>query len=312
MKRLIVLLVVLGALGVHAQSEMPPLAYTPVGDPFKLPDGATFGQVASVAINSVGNFFVFNRGPHPLLEFRPNGQFVRYLAEGMIQRAHGIRIDPQDNIWITDVTANVVYKLNPQGRVVLALGAVGAAGEFNKAFKFPLFAEPCDVAFGPGGEIYIAEGHGGDVARVRKLDKDGNFVKSWGKKGTMPGDFGVAHSIVVDNKGLVYVTDRNNNRISVFDKDGNYIKAITTINSPNGISIGPDGFMYVTDGNNGKLIKADMEGKVIGALGTLGKANGQFGEAHWVVADKERNLYVGDVFNYNVQKFTPGTRPATQ
>ena len=195
---------------MHAQSDPPALPYVAAPDHFHLPEGVTFGPVASVAINSAGNFFVFNRGPHPLMEFGPDGRFSRFLAEGLIQRAHGLRIDRDGNIWITDVAAHVVLKLSPQGRVMLVLGAQGTTGDFNKAFKFPLLSEPTDVAFGLAGEIYVSEGHGGEIARVRKFDRDGNLVKSWGQIGTKPGEFSLAHSIVVDRKGLVYVTDREN------------------------------------------------------------------------------------------------------
>ena len=299
-------LLLLMTLGVHAQSDPPALPYVAAPDHFHLPEGVNFGPVASVAINSAGNIFVFNRGPHPLMEFRPDGRFSRFLAEGLVQRAHGLRIDREGNIWITDVAAHIVLKLNAQGRVMLVLGAQGAAGEFNKAFKFPLFSEPTDVAFGLAGEIYVSEGHGGDVARVRKFNREGNLVKSWGQKGTKPGEFSLAHSIVVDPKGLVYVSDRENGRIQVFDADGNYLKSWTSIGHPNGLGIGPDGFLYVTDGSAGKVFKVDFEGRVLGAIGGLGKASGQFGEAHWVELDAERNIYIGDVFNWRVQRFSPG------
>jgi sugar lactone lactonase YvrE len=305
MRRFLTLLALLVALGVHAQSDPPTLPYVAAQDPFRLPDGITFGPVASVAINSTGNIFVFNRGPHPLMEFQPDGRFSRFLAEGLIQRAHGLRVDRDDNIWITDVAAHVVFKLNSQGRVMLVLGAQGATGDFNKAFKFPLFSEPTDVAFGPSGEIYVSEGHGGAVARVRKFNKDGNLVKAWGQKGEKPGEFSLAHSIVVDRNGLVYVSDRENGRIQIFDADGNYLKSWTSIGNPNGLGIGRDGFLYVTDGNAGKVFKVDFEGRVLGAIGSLGKANGQFGEAHWVDLDGQRNIYIGDVFNWRVQKFSP-------
>lgn len=305
MRRFLILLALLVSFGVHAQSDPPALPYMPAQDPFKLPEGITFGPVASVAVNSAGNLFVFNRGPHPLMEFAPDGRFVRFLAEGLIQRAHGLRIDRENNIWITDVMAHVVFKLNSQGRVMLVLGAQGATGDFNKAFKFPLFSEPTDIAFGPSGEIYVSEGHGGAVARVRKFNKDGNLVKAWGQKGVKPGEFSLAHSIVVDRNGLVYVSDRENGRIQIFDADGNYLKSWTSIGNPNGLGIGRDGFLYVTDGNAGKVYKVDFEGRVLGAIGSLGKANGQFGEAHWVDLDAERNIYIGDVFNWRVQKFSP-------
>jgi sugar lactone lactonase YvrE len=291
--------------GRAQEASAPPLPYAPVQDSFRLPEGVTFGPVASVAVNSTGAIYVYNRGPHPLMEFRPDGTFVRFLAEGLIQRAHGIRIDRDDNIWITDVAAHVVLKLNPQGRVLLVLGAQGMAGDFHPAFKFPLFSEPTDIAFGPSGEFYVSEGHGGNIARVRKFDRDGNFVKSWGQKGTKPGEFSLAHSIVVDRKGLVYVTDRENGRIQIFDGDGNYLRSWAVTGHPNGLNLGRDGFLYLTDGNEGKLLKLDLEGRVLGAIGRLGKANGQFGEAHWVELDSQRNIYIGDVFNWRVQKLSP-------
>jgi DNA-binding beta-propeller fold protein YncE len=189
--------------------------------------------------------------------------------------------------------------------VMLILGAQGATGDFNAAFKFPLFSEPTDVAFGPAGEIYVSEGHGGNIARVRKFDRQGNFVKAWGQKGTKPGEFSLAHSIVVDRNGLVYVTDRENGRIQIFDADGAFLKSWTFTGHPNGLGMGRDGFLYVTDGNAGKVLKVDFEGRVLGAIGSLGKGTGQFGEAHWVELDSERNIYIGDVFNWRVQKFSP-------
>ena len=299
------LVALVAAASVQAQNGAPALPYAAAADPFRLPEGVTFGPVASFAINSTGQMFVYNRGPHPLMQFRPDGTFVRYLAEGLIQRAHGLRIDREDNIWITDVAAHIVLKLSPQGRVLLVLGAQGATGDFNAAFKFPLFSEPTDVAFGAGGEIYVSEGHGGKIARVRKFDRHGNFVKAWGQKGTAPGEFSLAHSIVVDRNGLVYVSDRENGRIQIFDADGNFQKSWTFTGHPNGLGIGRDGMLYVTDGNDGRVLKVDFEGRVLGAIGSLGKADGQFGEAHWVELDSARNIYIGDVFNWRVQKFSP-------
>ena len=304
---IIALGVALYAAALDGQAARPPLPYLPVRDGLQLPEGVTFGPVASVAINSVGHLYVYNRGPHPLMEFSQDGRFVRFLAEGLIQRAHGIRIDKDDNIWITDVAAHVVLKLNPQGRVLLVLGSSGQSGpgEFHPAFKFPLFSEPTDVGFGPDGSIYVTEGHGGAIARVRKFDANGNFVKAWGKKGTMPGEFSLAHSIVVDPKGQLYISDRENGRIQIFDGDGTFLKAWTFTGHPNGLNIGRDGRLYVTDGNDGQVMAVDWNGTVLGSMGALGKANGQFGEAHWVETDTARNIFIGDVFNWRVQKFAP-------
>ena len=301
-------LVALAAAGVRVQTGPPASAYTAAPEFFQLPDGATFGPVASVAIDSAGRFFVFNRGPHPLMEFTPDGRFRRYLVEGLIQRAHGLRIDRDNNVWLTDVAAHVVLRLNAQGRVTLVLGAQGMAGDFHPAFKFPLFSEPTDVAFGPDGAIYVSEGHGGEIARIRKFTREGNFVKSWGRKGTQPGEFSAAHSLVVDKNGLVYVADRENGRIQIFNSEGQYQNSWNVTGSPNGMGIGRDGGLYVTDGRAGKVLRLDFEGRVLDTFGGgLGKAEGQFGEAHWVDVDAQRNVYIGDVFNWRVQKFSPGS-----
>src|SRR5262249_19704133 len=200
-----------------AQSSPPPLDYVAVADSFSLPVGMTFGSTSGVAINSKGHIYVLHRGPSPLMEFDPSGKFVRAFGDGLFDRPHGLRVDAQDNIWATDVRAHVVYKLSPEGRVLLVLGVRESAGEMHAYGHLRLFNEPNDVAFGPAGEIYVVQGHGRGEPKVVKFDKDGNFIKAWGKKGTGPGEFDIAHSIAIDGKGLLYVADRNNQRIQVFD-----------------------------------------------------------------------------------------------
>jgi DNA-binding beta-propeller fold protein YncE len=289
-----------------AQNAPPPLPYSPAPDTFQLPEGANFGGVSATAINSAGHIFVFNRGAHPIVEFDRDGKFVRYLADGLIQRAHGIRIDREDNIWITDVRLHAVFKLSPQGRILLVLGTPGAAGDFNARFKMAMLSEPTDVAFGPVGEIYVTEGHGGEINRIRKFDRDGNFIKSWGgKKGSGPGEFSTPHNIATGPDGLLYVTDRENHRIQVFDPDGNLKKTWPFAGSPNGLAIGPDGALYATEADGGRVWKLGWDGQILGEIGGLGKAPGQFGEAHTIVIDASRNIFVSDTLNWRVQKFTP-------
>jgi DNA-binding beta-propeller fold protein YncE len=289
-----------------AQSAPPRLAYSPAPDIFELPEGANFGGVSATAINSAGHFYIFNRGTHPLMEFDANGRIVRNIADGLIQRAHGIRIDRDNNLWITDVRQHAVFKLSPQGRILLVLGTPGAAGDFNPRFKMPLLSEPTDVAFGPNGEIYVTEGHGGEINRIRKFDRDGNFLKAWGnKKGSGAGEFSTPHNIVVGPDGLLYVTDRENHRIQVFDSEGNLKKTWPVAGSPNGLAIGPDGALYGTEADGGRVWKLGWDGQILGEMGTLGKGPGQFGEAHNIVLDAARNIYVSDTLNWRVQKFVP-------
>jgi len=221
---------------VSAQmASHPPLDYVPVADDFKLPPGMNFGGTSGVAINSKGNIFVLHRGPLPLMEFDPAGNFIRGFGEGLFDRPHGLRIDGEDNIWATDVGSHVVYKFNPQGRIQVVLGVKGRPGDLHDFGHLRLFNEPNDVAIGPAGEIYIVQGHGKGEPRVLKFDKDGNFLKLWGKKGKGPGEFDLAHSVVVDGKGFVHIADRNNRRIQVFDGDGTFVRESKHPGTPCGL-----------------------------------------------------------------------------
>ena len=292
---------------VMAQSVPPRLAYAPVPDPFVLPEGVNFGGVAAMAINSQGHFFVFNRGPHPLLEFTREGHFVRFMAEGMIQQAHGMRIDRDDNIWIADARQNAVFKLSPQGRILFVLGWPGGeTGDFSVKFKMALLSQPTSIAFGPAGEVYVAEGHGGEINRIRKFDRDGHFLKAWGgKRGSAPGEFNQPHNIMVGPDGLVYVTDRENHRFQIFDSDGNLKKIWNVPGSPNSLTVGPDGAFYATEAYAGHIWKLDGDGKVIAESGGFGRAPGEFSEAHNIIFDAAGNFYVSDSLGWRLQKFAP-------
>jgi streptogramin lyase len=271
------------AVTLVAQSVPPPMAYKPVPDPFVLPEGVNFGGVAAMAVNSKGHFFVYNRGPHPLMEFTHEGRFVRFLFEGgMIQQAHGMRIDRDDNIWITDSRQNAVFKLSPEGRILFVLGSPGGeTGDFSAHFKMALLMQPTSVAFGPDGEIYVAEGHGGEINRIRKFDRDGHFLKTWGgKRGSGPGEFNQPHHIMVGPDGLVYVTDRENHRFQIFDGEGNLKKIWNVPGSPNSLTVGPDGQPYATEAYGGHVWKLDWNGNVVAQMGGFGRAPGEFSEAH--------------------------------
>ena len=167
-----------------------PLPYVAVPKSFKLPPGANFGGTSGVAFNSQGNIFVLHRGPMPLMEFDPDGHFIRGFGDGLFDRPHGLRIDAQDNIWATDVAANLVYKFNPSGRLEMVLGVRGRTGEWHPGGHLRLFHEPNEAVVGPTGDIFVLQGHGKGESLVLKFDKDGSFIKSWGGKGK-----GLANSI---------------------------------------------------------------------------------------------------------------------
>ena len=301
------LLLTLVAGTVIAQSVPPRLAFTPATDPFVLPDGVNFGGVAAIAINSKGHIFVYNRGPHPLMEFTPEGRFVRFMAEGMIQLAHGIRIDSEDNIWITDARQNAVFKLSPQGRILFVLGWPGGeTGDFSARFKMALLSQPTSIAFGSEGEIYVSEGHGGETNRIRKFDRNGHFLKAWGgKRGSNPGEFNQPHHIMVGPDGLIYVTDRENHRFQIFDSEGNLKKIWNVPGSPNSLTVGPDGALYAPDAYAGHIWKLDWNGNVIAEGASFGRGPGEFSEAHHIAFDPAGNMYVSDSLGWRMQKFTP-------
>lgn len=283
-------------------SKLPDLGYKPAADPLSLPAGMNFGEAAGVALNSRGHIYVFHRGSKPLVEFDSQGRFVRTIADGLIKSAHGLRVDADDNIWITDIGAHLVLKLNPEGRVLMVLGKNDWPGEFSEPrYDLALFNQPTDVAFGPGGDIYVSDGYGN--SRVMKFDKNGRFVKAWGKKGKGPGEFDLPHAIAVDKKGLVYVGDRENRRIQVFDAEGSFIKEWTDIGYPYGITITPDQNLYLADGKNERILKMNLEGKTLGAIGEPGKGRGQFGWAHSVAVSSAGEIYVAEILNWRVQKF---------
>jgi sugar lactone lactonase YvrE len=288
--------------------EAPLLDYVAVPNPLPVPDAAAMGASSDVAFDSKGHLFVLSRGPKPLTEFDENGKFVRAFGDGLFTRSHGIRIDSDGNIWATDVGAHTVMKISPQGQVLLTLGTKGKAGEWNETAGSQLFNEPNDIVIGANGDLFITQGHtpgaGKGDPRVLKFDKNGKFIKSWGGKGTEPGKFDVAHGIALDAKGLLWVTDRENQRIQIFDQDGKYIREVKYAGLPCSLDIGKQ-YIYMVNGFAGQLLRMDLDGKVLAAVGKPGAAGtwGEFGEAHFIAVSPKGEIYVADSVNRAVQKF---------
>jgi len=288
--------------------EAPLLDYVAVANPLPVPDAAAMGASSDVAFDAKGHLYVLSRGTKPLTEFDENGKFIRAFGDGLFTRSHGIRIDKDGNIWVTDVGAHTVMKLSPQGEVLLTLGTKGKAGEWNEAAGSQLFNEPNDIVFGANGDLFITQGHTPGVGkgdpRVLKFDKNGKFIKTWGGKGTEPGKFDVAHGIAIDAKGLLWVTDRENQRIQIFDQDGKYIREVKYAGLPCSLDIGSQ-YIYMVNGFAGQLLRMDLDGKVLAAVGKPGPAGsvGEFGEAHFIAVSPKGEIYVADSVNRAVQKF---------
>jgi len=308
---------------VHGQQQsVPEIPFDANANLLQLPADLYLGEVAGVAVNSKGHIFVFTRsGQTRLFEFAPDGKFVREIGKDLygFAFAHVVRIDKDDNIWCVDEGANMAIEFNPQGRVIMLYGrkpesVEGAAPPPGTpplapnpdfaVFSQRLFNRPADVAWDAAGNSFFADGY--NNSRVVKYDKTGNWVKAWGKRGTEPGEFHTVHTIATDAKGNVYVGDRENHRIQIFDNDGNFLKQWTNIGSPWAICItpGPKQVLYTSDSNPGQIYKMDLDGYILGVFGKAGKQPGQFGWVHEIACPSENTLYVAELLNWRVQKLT--------
>jgi NHL repeat len=342
MKRLLPLLLAATFLGaLPAAAQVPEIAFDSAANPLSLPDDIYLGEAAGVATNSKGDIFVYTRTGHPtlaigaargfvhggsrLFQFDRNGKFVREIGKDSYAFvfAQQVRIDPQDNIWIVDQMTNTVLKFDPEGRVVMILGrkpeavtvpvrppAAPAAGQVVGAgAPTDIFNRPTDVAWDGAGNIYVADGVGNQ--RVAKFDKNGVFIKSWGSKGTEPGQFGTARAIAVDAQGNVYVADPQNKRIEVFDSNGTYKTQIANVGSPQALCItpGPNQVLYSSNSNppndidtGGEIYKLKLDGTVIGKFGRAGRLPKEFNFVNAIDCRTENGLYVGELGNLRVQK----------
>jgi DNA-binding beta-propeller fold protein YncE len=347
MKRIIVALFLVGSVYAQ-QAAAPQIRYHSVPDFLKLPPDLYFGEVPGVAVNSKGHIFVFSRGNSTgpaygasaaqLLEFDGNGKFVREIGHNLYawSFAHTVKVDPEDNIWVTDKGSDMVIKFNPEGRVVMVFGRKQEASDDGTGpLKEPnpplppedgMFRQVTDVAWDKAGNTYISDGY--INSRIAKVDKDGNWLKSWGEPGSGPGQFDTPHSLAVDAGGSVYVADRGNRRIQVFDGEGKFLRQITIdvpvdadvrpaignkrapttgSRSPGApwaicITPGPHQVLFSSDGFPGRIYKLSLDGKVLGVLGKSGKQPGQFGWIHEIACPSENELYVAEILNWRVQK----------
>src|SRR6201995_3699215 len=237
MKRALLGLLLLAAPPALAQQSVPNIAFDSVPNPVRLPHNMYFGEVSGVAVNSKGPLIVLSRGPTSgpayaaaatqLLEFDAKGNFIGEMGKNLYAWSfgHTVKVDPQDNIWVTDKGSDMVIKFDPEGHVLMVFGRKQeASDEDTEPLKHPKpplppddgrFRQVTDVAWDKAGDTFISDGY--INSRVAKVDKDGNWLKSWGDRGTGPGQFNTPHSIAVDDQGLVYVADRSNRRIQVFD-----------------------------------------------------------------------------------------------
>ena len=258
---LVAIVAVIATFGVRVFAQENP--YRVVEGWAKLPEGRSWGSTAAVDVDSNDHIWVAERcganscagsNLSPILEFDPSGKLLRSFGAGMFVFPHGICVDKEGNVWVTDGDGkdgkgHQVFKFSPDGRVLMTLGKPGVAGDGPEAFN-----RPSDVIVAPNGDIFVADGHGGDSnARIVKFSKDGKFIKSWGKKGIVPGEFDTPHGLAFDSKGRLFVADRNNNRIQIFDQEGSFIEQWTQFSRPSGIFIDVKDNIYVADSESNSV-----------------------------------------------------------
>jgi hypothetical protein len=335
----------------------PLIPYEIVPNFFKVTPDQNFGETLSVAVNSKGNVVVLNHpgtatsGPlygnatTQILEFDSNGKFLREIGKGVygLGYAHSVRFDKYDNLWVVDKGTNSIMKFNPAGFVLMNLGRrpEGYEGEYHRVVGAQARASdgnynaPTDVGWDAEDNIYISDGYGN--SRIAKLNKNGDWIKSWGSFGTEESQFRTPHNIQVDRQGNVYVADRGNGRIQVFDSDGNFKKYIwlnvvydktrhpvlgnTPANAPNAsapwalciTTSGPTQYLFAIDTEPGRLYKMTLDGQILGMLGESGRGPRQFNWPHGLACPSEDVIFVADMNNWRVQKLLlrPIGKPAT-
>ncbi len=295
--RLTICLIALSLLAL-SQTDLPPLPYEPDPDWPHLPEGRYLGEASAVTTDSDGNVYVFHRGQDPIMVFDQNGRFLRSWGEGVFGSAHGLRVGPEGNLWAADVGSHTVVKMDRTGRVRMVLGRRGQPGETDYQFN-----RPTDIAVAPNGNVYVSDGYGN--SRVVKFSKDGKFLMSWGARGVGEGEFNLPHAVALDSEGRVYVADRENFRIQIFDSDGRFLKQWTHLGSPFGLEITDNGFLFMADGYNDRVLKMDLDGRIVGSIGKHGRVPGRFDVAHHLAVGPAGDLYVAEIVTWRVQRFVP-------
>src|ERR1700716_2174459 len=248
-----------------AARNSQPNPYRTIENWAKLPDGRPWGSTAGVDVDRHGNIWVAERcGANTcagsnlpsILEFDSSGKLLKSFGEGLMIFPHGIFIDKEANIWVTDGQGrdgkgHQVFKFSPEGKVLMTLGKAGVAGDGQDEFN-----APSAVLVAPNGDIFVGDGHGRNTnSRIVKFAKDGKFIKTWGKKGTAPGEFDTPHALAMDSRGRLFVGDRNNNRIQIFDQDGKYLDQWPQFSRPSGVYIDKNDVIYVTDSESESVSK---------------------------------------------------------
>jgi len=302
--------------------NVPEIPYDVVPNFIKMPPNMYLGEGIGVATNSKGHVFVYTRSRNTrLFEFDAKGNYIREIGEGLygFQFAHAVRVDSQDNIWAVDEGTNMLIKFNPEGRVVMVMGrrpeSIDGVVPINPAGPEPyMFNRPTDVAWDAAGDIFVSDGYGN--SRVAKYDKNGRYISSVGTRGSQQGQLNLPHTIAADANGNIYVGDRSNARIQVFDNDLTFKAIYDQVGSPWAVCIspGPHQYLYSSnsapDNNNseiwaytGEIYKMELDGRIVGKFGKSGKGAGEFSTVHELDCGRgENDIMTAEITAWRVQK----------
>jgi peptidylamidoglycolate lyase len=317
--RIACVILLFATMSVSTAQPLP--SYTVVPGWPVLPVGGELGQATGVGVDSMNRVWVFHRAGRTWSEPFPRdpiprttiaafdaetGRTIKILGQNRFIMPHGLTIDQKDNVWVTDVGLHQIFKFDPEGRLLLVLGEAGRSGDDARHFN-----RPTDVAVLPGGSFYVSDGYGN--ARVMKFSSDGHFEFAWGRKGTGKGAFDTPHAIALDAAGRVYVADRGNKRVQLFDAKGGYVTewADEKLGRPYSLAVSPTLGIIVDGGDQtgcaqierSRAIEVGPDGQVIAQFGSYGDQAGQFRMAHDVALGPDGAVYVVDVDGRRVQKF---------
>jgi len=343
---LVTIAIAIAGWAAHAQNSAPvhldppvptgpptnsaPNPYRTVTGWLKLPEGRVFGSTGGVAIDKNGHIWVAERCGakgfvaascagsklDPVFEFDETGKVLRNFGGGLMVMPHGIGIDADGNVWVTDNQGkegrgHQVFKFSPEGKILMTLGTAGVAGSGPNTLD-----QPNAIAFAPNGDIFISEGHGGEGAnQIAKFSKDGKYIKRWGKKGIAPGEFDLPHCLAFDSKGRLLVGDRNNNRIQVFDQDGNFIEQFTQFSRPSGIAVGKNDVIYVADSESesvsrnhfgwkrGIRVGSIRDGRITAFIPDPSNATQGTSAAEGIAVDSKGVIYGAEVVPNDLKKY---------
>jgi streptogramin lyase len=287
----------------------------------KMPEGRKIGATFGLSIDRDGqSLWAFDRcasadfcagtNLNPIFKFDTSGKVLANFGAGMFASPHGLYADRDGNVWATDFRdkdgkGHTVTKFSPDGKVLMTLGKAGVKGDGQDTFN-----APSNVLVAPNGDIFVADGHGGETnARIVKFTKEGKFIKAWGKKGTGPGEFDTPHMLAMDSAGRLFVADRINNRIQIFDQEGKFIDQWKQFGRPSGVYINKNDIIYVSDSQSdaktnpgfgqGIRVGTVKDGKVVAYI----PETKELGALEGVAADDTGNIYAGYTNTMNLRRF---------